>query len=496
MRKLLGLMVATIFLANGCGTRDSEVLGPYSSALSTPSEPGQHLRDPMGRVHRGSWVDQVIYDFASGTYPSGPLSIAPDGSYYGTTIGGGASTDGTVYKVTASGTLHVLQSFDFTDGFSPETGVTRDASGNLYGTTFQGGASSDEYCQAGCGVAFSLVNSGSGYHFSLLHKFGATMNDGEWPSGFTMDSSGNLFGTTEAGGPGSCRYGVTAPFGCGTVYKLTKTASGFTYRVIYDFQGGSDGGDPVGGVAIDSSGNVFGTTSRGGHGCHSSIETGCGTVFELTPSGSNYTKTTIYEFGGKKNGDGAYPQTNIILDSAGFIYGTTQQGGGTVYKLIKCSAVTCAYPYKVYWLDDLSNTGSASESSVPSALVEDSAGHLYGTTTPTGYGAAGGTAFEVNASDGSMTTIFEFGNSTLGLNPSGSLVIYNTDDLYGVTESGGSHEGGTIYQLANLQRRQLSSRSSMGAFLPIAPAHRILYSPKARPQEEAPNLGAYRNQTK
>jgi uncharacterized repeat protein (TIGR03803 family) len=406
-----------------------------------------------------AYTEQVIYSFDPSDHgpkaPNGPLFIGPDGAYYGTTYDGGVNGAGVAYKLTASRRFSKLHDFGSGyDGAFPETGVIRDASGNLYGTTFEGG---DFPCFGpGCGTVFELVPSASGYTESVLHNFkGYGHNDGSFPeAGLTMDASGNLYGTTYEGGNGQCYVATSGADGCGTVFKLTKTASGYTYSEIYGFDNGADGAYPVGGVAIDSSGNIFGTTADGGHDCG---QLGCGTVFKLAPSGPNYTKTTIYQFNGKDNDDGAHPESSVILDSAGNVYGTTYAGGSncgsdcsTEYKLIPCTSVTCSNPYTEAWLYTFgASSGSCGYPDAdPSAPIEDADGNLYGTLKDYGSGAV----FESNALSGSTSIIYTFSGSSDGECPGGSLVIDGSGNLDGVMVTGGSHGDGLIYSLSDGSR--------------------------------------------
>ena len=225
----------------------------------------------------------------------------------------------------------VLYSFDLPpDGGWPEATLISDSAGSLYGTTTWGGptSSNGNACQRsyGCGTVFKLTQGPMNtYTKTILHEFTADP-DGTAPKveALAIDAAGNLYGTTNAGG------GPCAPTLCGTVFKLTRNAAGtYTESVIWRFASGADGGGtPWGGVIVDSSGNLYGTTMLGGNttACASS---GCGTVFKLTPNGAgSYTESAIWKF---KNGgsDGSVPLTGLVADSAGNLYGTTTRGGNT-----------------------------------------------------------------------------------------------------------------------------------------------------------------------
>ena len=300
----------------------------------------------------GSYTESVLYRFQSssntdGASPQAGLVMDSSGNLYGTTYGGGTANKGTVFKLTlnpssGSYTESVLYSFQSgvnttvtttsNDGASPLAGLVMDSSGNLYGTTYGGGT-------ANKGTVFKLtLNPSSGsYTETVLYSFQSGVNttvvgnsnDGANPyAGLVMDSLGNLYGTTNFGG--------TA--GAGTVFKLTNNSGVYTESVIYSFQSGvnttvvgnsNDGANPYAGLVMDSLGNLYGTTFRGGNA-------NVGTVFKLTlnTSSSSYTESIL------ANGSttyGANPVAGLIMDSLGNLYGTTYFGGtanaGTVFKI-------------------------------------------------------------------------------------------------------------------------------------------------------------------
>jgi uncharacterized repeat protein (TIGR03803 family) len=190
-----------------------------------------------------------------------------------------------------------------------------DGSGNLYGTTVSGGISVS--C---CGTVFQLAPNGTE---TVLHVFGESDGDGIAPyAGLIADADGNLYGTTFKGG---------GEIDAGTVFKLAPNG---TETVLHTFTGGSDGYGPyTGALLMDNAGDLYGTTYAGGStGCHT--HEGCGTVFKLAPGG---TETELYVFKSQK--DGVYPESGVIADGAGNLYGTTSFGGlskygpGVVYKI-------------------------------------------------------------------------------------------------------------------------------------------------------------------
>jgi uncharacterized repeat protein (TIGR03803 family) len=333
----------------------------------------------------------VLYVFKNaqeGDFASSNLIFDTVGNLYGTTELGGDNDAGNVFKLTptASGrwTESVLYSFRAgDDGSAPNGGIVFDGAGNLYGTTVAGGGGG---CQptGGCGTVFELSpGSGGVWTETILHRFQDNGKDGNNPiSGVIIDAPGNLYGTTFSGGTGTCNSGVT---GCGTVFELSPSSGGWTENVLYSFQGGSDGDVAYGNVIFDSSGNLYGTTQRGGN-------LDCGAVFELTPnSGGNWAESLLYQFACRK--DGGYPATGVTLDAAGNLYGTAGQSGewgfGTIFKLV---------PVPGKWTFGLLHgfTGNRDGGFPQGSLILDPTdSHLYGTTNIGGNSAGFGVVFEI-----------------------------------------------------------------------------------------------------
>jgi uncharacterized repeat protein (TIGR03803 family) len=249
-----------------------------------------------------------VFKGPDGATPYGALVLDSLGNIYATTSGGGNAGLGTVFKIDPQGNEIVLHSFNGTpDGANPYAGLVVDSSGNLYGTTANGGA-------FGSGTVFEIAPSGVE---TVLHSFAGGPTDGAGPMArLTLDGNGNLYGTTFAGGTG----------GYGTVFRLDPTN---LETVIYNFTGGPDGGNPLGGVTLDATGVLYGTTELSSstvrpYGCCK------GTVFVL--NGSN--ETVLYTFTG--GNDGGTPACDLVLYN-GVLYGTTMSGGpsqgGTVFAL-------------------------------------------------------------------------------------------------------------------------------------------------------------------
>ena len=262
----------------------------------------------------------------------------------------------------------------------------------------------------------------------VLHSFVSDGADGNNPyAGLIFDAAGNLYGTTSGGGTS----------GVGTVFELTPAGGGtWTEKVLHDFSN-NEGTTPLGGLIFDAAGNLYGTTSRGGNDY--------GTVFELTPgAGGTWTEKVLHNF---DNTDGAYPQAGLISDIAGNLYGTTPNGGtdglGTVFELTPAGGGT--------WTEQvLLNFNSTDGANPYGGLIFDAAGNLYGMTFNGGtfnYGAV----FELTPAGGGTWTekvLHNFNNDgTDGVNPDASLVFDGAGNLYGTTSGGGTHGGGTLFEL-------------------------------------------------
>jgi len=304
-----------------------------------------------------SGEETVLHEFTGGSdgaNPEGSL-VYRAGAFYGTTNAGGASNAGTVFKVTTKGVETVLYSFTGrADGANPVAGLAIDAAGNLYGTTTAGGSSRN-------GTVFKLAIptvTGGQWTEQTLYSFG-TGSDGAIPiAGVTLDASGNLYGTTSAGGI----------YGYGTVFELVPSTPSWTEKILHHFELGTDGGVPYAGLIRDG-GFFLGATTEGGGGGSN----GGGTVFKLTPSKSGWTFSTLYGLYGW-NISGSF--RDLLLRS-GKLYATTHCDGannaGTVYELTDTGGV---WTYNQLYLFTGGSDGLYSFSN----LVSDKAGNLYGTT--------------------------------------------------------------------------------------------------------------------
>jgi len=258
---------------------------------------------------------------AQGTHPQGRLATDVAGNLYGTTSAGGKTGRGVVFKLTRPATAggvwteQVLYSFATGgDGATPVAGVGFDKAGNLYGTTSAGG-------KYGYGTVFQLTPSTSGWKETILHSFQMQTDGGVPYAGLVVDSSGNVYGAaTEGGGGGSD--------GGGTVFELTPSSVGWTFKTLYKLPGWSS--SPSGSFRnlLLVSGKIYATT-------HCDGNNNAGTVYELTPAGNTWKYRSLHVFTGGQ--DGLYSFTSPVLDAQGNLYGTTQQGGaygnGVVFKI-------------------------------------------------------------------------------------------------------------------------------------------------------------------
>jgi len=323
----------------------------------------------------GTWTETILHAFTGGTsdgYSPQGLVFDASGNLYGITGAGGTGTVciggagcGVIYELSPSsgGTWTETILYNFTggiDGNEPWGSLAIDASGNLYGVTRAGGANLD-------GNVFELSPGSSGWTFTTLHSF-ATTGGYEPDSGVTLDAAGNLYGTTLRGGDETGTWGCSS--GCGVVYRLSDSSTGWRYSQIYVFHG-PGGYEPVSGVALDSTGNLYGTTFAGG----TPTCCGFGVVFKLAPTTAGQWKETIlHAF--QNTTDGENPTATLTLDSAGHVFGTSgglsETSPGAAFRLTPASGG--GWQFQV--LTALS-AGSAYLTTAP--LLRDSTGHMYST---------------------------------------------------------------------------------------------------------------------
>ena len=391
--------------------------------------------------------------------PAGPLVQATDGNFYGTTTAGGTGDNGTIFKMTPAGVVTVMHEFiHASDGSFPTSALIQASDGNLWGTTGDGGF-------YGAGTIFKMTLAGV---FTTVYPFNPN-NDGGYPrSPLTQGTDGNFYGLATYQGPNLK----------GTAFKITPAG---TFSVLHPFAGGmTDGAYPQGPLIQATDGNFYGLTSGGGLG-------DVGTILKMTPAGGvtvihSFTAQdgaslagnalvqapggTLYgtmPYGGSLfsgiafslqtdgtgfgvlhtfgNGtEGVYPTGPLIRGADGNFYGAAAASGnasgrGTVFKMIPAGTVTMVREF----------TGS--DGDYPQGSVtQGSDGKLYGTTQYGGvYGA--GAAFAVSTDGSTFTPLVSFTGGTDGARPSAPVTLGTDGNLYGVTEVGGTEDGGTVFRM-------------------------------------------------
>ena len=366
--------------------------------------------------------ENVFYTFerdndgaGDGAVPFAGLIADKDGNLYGATLGGGSAGEGTVFKLAPDRTETILRSFQGgDDGYLPEGGLIADAAGNLYGTTAAGGIEHNK------GTVFRIAPDGTE---TVLYRFTGGSDGGNPMGTLISDGDRNLYGTTYTGG--AKRKGV--------VFMLTP---GGIETVLHSFGSGKDGAAPQSGLIADGQGNFYGTTAKGG-------DADAGTVFKLAADG---TESVLHSFGAE--GDGGAPAGELLADRRGNLYGTTQFGGaenhhcktgigcGTVFKITPAGSESVLYAF----------VGGQDGRQPSSRLIADKHNNLYGTTLYGG-AKNQGTAFKL-APNGTETVLYSFIGKTDGRYPSGPLLADEKfKHLYGETSDGGDKQG-VVYVIA------------------------------------------------
>jgi uncharacterized repeat protein (TIGR03803 family) len=400
---------ASISLAHGAMALGAGIL-IFSTGTSAWSQQEEASTPP---------VYSVLYRFQGGTsgaFPFGPysnsgtgtgtLAIDSEGNLYGTTFGGGIcgpADCGVVFKLDPAGNETVAHAFSSGEGANPVSGVVLDGAGNRYGTAPLGGAYN-------WGVIYKLDHANN---YTIIHSF--TAAEGYPSSGIVRDANGNLFGVAVSGGA----------YTNGMAFQVDNLGN---YWVLHSFNG-TDGYHPVG-LLVDGVGTLYGATSAGGANEKSCSGNGCGVVFKLDIVGN---ETVLFNFAGGLNG--GEPESGVILDDEGNLYGNTVVNGahtfGTVYKLKTTGAERALYSF----------TGGADGSIPNGTMVWDYSGNLYGVTQ---YGGTSncGVVFRVTP-QGQETVLHTFTGGADGCQPQGGLIRVGANVLYGATFFGGYEGAGT-----------------------------------------------------
>jgi len=370
----------------------------------------------------------------NGTNGSQPLGLIQgfDGNFYGTALSGGTVNLGTAFKITPAGVLTTVHNFcsmaGCLDGSWPEGRVTQATDGNFYGPTDNGGTGN-------AGVIYRITSAG---RFMVLYNFCVTYPcaDGISPVSVLQGRNGKLYGSS---------YGSRSTFepDLGAVFELTLAG---TLTTLHSFSG-SDGSYPVGPMMQASNGNLYGTTSEGGSSatCPSNGFEGCGTIFQITPSG---TLTTLHVFDGS---DGALPGYGgtLIEGTDGNLYGTSTDGGtspngGTIFKITPAGKFTTLYYF-------CSQPNCSDGANPVESLVQASDGNFYGTTVDGGNSMAYGTIFKITP-QGVLTTLYKFcslPDCADGVDPQAALIQATDGNFYGTTANGGgTTNSGTVFRFS------------------------------------------------
>ena len=390
---------------------------------------------------------------------------------------------GTVSAAQQEAVLHNFQN-NGKDAAYPRAGMISDKVGNLYGTTsaggtYDGGAAYELTRKAGGGWAYSILYSfqprpkygadlisklvfdqsghlygttflggdkndgrvfelipqaGGGWTETMVHLFNDNGTDGFGPlGGVIVDSAGNLYGTTVYGGTGTCFLN-----GCGTVYELSPKGNGrWSEKILHSFANdGADGTNPYVGLTFDTAGNLYGTTTYGGANNQ-------GTVFELTPQADgSWMETVLHSF--DSAADTGFPETLIF--SGGNLFGSTANGGtanGNVFEL----SPTAGGGWTEQILYSFTRGNSGNSPDMPGGIALDANGNIYGTSL--GGTGLNGTVFELTPQAGGtwvLNILYDFNDlGTTGALPVGGLVLDGRGNLYGTTIYGGSDDAGTVF---------------------------------------------------
>lgn len=446
LQEFVRLLSARIARLNKTGHLGGALLS--CAAIASLSGSSAHAAtNPQLQSRHMPQTETVLYTFtgvgSDGALPQGGVIRDSSGNLYGTTYYGGNGGAGTVYEIDQSGAETILYQFSGgSDGGFPDGGLAMDSAGNLYGTAQIGGDASCTYFGfTGCGVVFELSPAGNGtWTETVLHAFSG-QSDGLHPYGesLVLDSSGNLYGTTGRGGNLNCKEGVG--YGCGVVFELSPNGEGeWDCTVLHTFEGHPKDGMSPEGVVMDAQGDVFGVTAYGGAKKK-------GTIFTVSASGH---EEVLHSFTGRADGD--YPgPAPLLIDADGNLYGTANGGGahawGTVYELTQSGTYSVLYNFCSRKVHRVCTDGGAPTTGV----VMDASGDIYGSTS--GGGTDGyGTIFELTSSG--ETVLHDFTRGADGGDPTGgSLVLDSSGNLYGSADAGGdscseaSYGCGVVFEL-------------------------------------------------
>jgi uncharacterized repeat protein (TIGR03803 family) len=398
-----------------------------------------------GTVFKMSATGSLIWSYillgnVGGAEPYATMVQGTNGLFYGTTYGGGYYNRGLVFDISSAGAYSVLFPFNTNDPANPYSGLVQGSDGYFYGTAFYGGSN-------GWGGVFKF----GPYTYTNLYAFTSGL-DGAAPwGGLVQGTDGNFYGTTAGGGIN----------GLGGVFSITSTGQ---CTRIFSFPGIEDSWGPEASLTIGSDGNFYGTTAAGG-------TNNWGGIFKISPGGY---MTNLYFFTG--GNDGATPNSALIQGNDGNFYGTTFQGGtnnlGTVFKIGTNGGLVSLYSFTGGndgelpragldqgtdgWFYGTTSSGANTSVMNTGALVQGADGNFYGTASAGGADSSG-TVFKISAS-GSFSNLYSFTGGTDGGSPFAGLCLGSDGNFYGTAAYGG-YGVGTIFRInpANNQFTNLYS---------------------------------------
>jgi hypothetical protein len=395
----------------------------------------------------------VSFDGENGSSPTSNLTLDSTGNIYGTTYDGGPLSQGDVFELTKSNGVWnetVLYTFcslpSCADGAQPHSSLTLDSAGNLYGTTSDGGIRNSNCPNGlgGCGLVFELSpNSDGTWTETVLYNFTGS-SDGQYPeAGLIFDSAGNLYGTAA--------YTSGAGGNPGVVFELSPTSGGiWNETVLYTFPGGSSGRIPATNLVFDKAGDLYGTTTTGGdQSGFCSDYGGCGVVFELTPTQSGpWQETVLHTFTG--GADGAFPSEVTFSSDGASLLGTTSTGGNARCPKYGCGVAFELTPNSDGWTETvLYSFSGGSDGEYPIGnLTTGPSGNLYGVASGGGRNGKNVVAFElVPTRSGAWTERSLSLSSRVGTDPYAGFTLGTSGEVFGATSTGGSGDGGTVFEL-------------------------------------------------
>lgn len=373
----------------------------------------------------------VLHDFTAGADGAGPrsgITVGPGGVLYGTAEIGGPHGNGTVFRLSQMNSSWVFSTlYGFaggSDGADPIGGVVIGPYGALFGTTQQGGPENDGTVYALTPPSTFCQSLTCYWDETILHTFtGVPDGFNPWGENLVFDAAGNIYGTTTNGGAHDA----------GTVFELTRSGSGYTESILYNFAGSPDGANPFAGVVFDAAGNLYGTTGDGGTG--RGCDYGCGTAFQLTPSNGSWQENVLvnFDFRVAYLAGGIYPYSSLVLDASGNLYGTTIYSGnitlnGIVFKLAPSDGgftPSLLYPFP-------------SSCQPYGGVIMDTEGNFFGQCV---YGGADGIGWVFELTNCSqhcaVVDLHDFTGRDGGM-PSSPVTLDANGNLYGATEYGGT----------------------------------------------------------